>query len=139
VGLVWSHDPEIYAGGSLATGRASSARQVKCDEPDKKGYPGPPGWAFGMGLTTPHSKKLIVMKVEQGNKLERFNDDVWKRTGYTEVTLATLWREEVERYLQVLGVRRWTELLTGQNGGTMFDRPKPTMGCSANGRRITSR
>jgi hypothetical protein len=39
-------------------------RQVKGDDPDKKGYPGPPGWAFGVGLT-PHSKKLIVTKVEK--------------------------------------------------------------------------
>jgi hypothetical protein len=23
---------------------------------------GPPGWGFGVGLTTPHSKKLIVTK-----------------------------------------------------------------------------
>jgi len=45
------------------------------------------------------------------------------------------WREEVERDLQVLGVRRWKELVTGQNGGTLFDWPKPTTGCSANGRR----
>jgi hypothetical protein len=44
------------------------------------------------------------------------------------------WRE-VERDLQVLGVRRWRELMTGQNGGTLFDRPKPTTGCSASGRR----
>jgi hypothetical protein len=28
-----------------------------------------------MGLTTPHSKKLIVMKVEQRKKLDGFNDD----------------------------------------------------------------
>jgi hypothetical protein len=27
---------------------------------------------FGMGLTTPRSKKLIVTKVEQRNKLDRF-------------------------------------------------------------------
>jgi len=26
VGLAWSNDPEIYAGGSLATGRAFHAR-----------------------------------------------------------------------------------------------------------------
>jgi len=26
VGLVWSNDPEIYAGGNLATGRAFHAR-----------------------------------------------------------------------------------------------------------------
>jgi hypothetical protein len=45
------------------------------------------------------------------------------------------WREEVERGFQVLGVRRWRELVIGQNGGTLFDRPKPTTGCSANGRR----
>jgi hypothetical protein len=42
VGLAWSDDPESYAGGSVATGRASHARQVKGDDPDKKAYPGPP-------------------------------------------------------------------------------------------------
>jgi hypothetical protein len=40
---------------AYATGRASHARQVKDDDPDKKGYPGPPGWGFGVGLATPHS------------------------------------------------------------------------------------
>jgi hypothetical protein len=35
----------------------------------------PPGWGFGVGLTTPHSKKLIVMKVEQRKKLDGFGDD----------------------------------------------------------------
>jgi hypothetical protein len=41
------------------------ARQVKGDDPDKKGCPGPSGWGFGVGLTTPHSKKLVT-KVEKG-------------------------------------------------------------------------
>jgi len=44
-----------------------------------------------MGLTTPHSKKL-VMKVEQRKKLDRANDDgngTWKGTRYTKITLAT--------------------------------------------------
>jgi hypothetical protein len=45
------------------------------------------------------------------------------------------WREEVERDLQVLGVRRWRELVIETNGEVSFDRPKPTAGCSANGRR----
>jgi hypothetical protein len=72
-----------------ATGRVSHARQVKGDNPDKKGYPGPPGWEFGVGLTTPHSKKIIVTKVEQRNKLARFNDDGRNRTRYTEITVAT--------------------------------------------------
>jgi hypothetical protein len=58
-----------------ATGRASHARQVKGDDPDKNGYPGPPGLGFGVGLTTPHSKKHIVTKVEQREKLDRFKDD----------------------------------------------------------------
>jgi hypothetical protein len=43
---------------TYATCRASHARQVKGDDPDKKGYPGPPGWGFGMGLTNPHRKKF---------------------------------------------------------------------------------
>jgi hypothetical protein len=38
VGLVWSHDPKSYAGGSVATGRTPHARQVKGDDPVKKGY-----------------------------------------------------------------------------------------------------
>jgi hypothetical protein len=42
-----------------------------------------------MELTTPHSKKLIVTKVEQRNELDRFNDDGQKRTRYTEITVAT--------------------------------------------------
>jgi hypothetical protein len=33
---------ESYAGGSLATGRVSLAGQVKGDDPDEKGYLGPP-------------------------------------------------------------------------------------------------
>jgi hypothetical protein len=44
------------------------------------------------------------------------------------------WKEEVERDLEVLGVRRWREMVTDRKkGGMLFDRPKPTAGCSANG------
>jgi hypothetical protein len=58
--------PRAVLAVEYATGRASHARrQVKGDDPDKKGHPGPPGWGFGVGLTTTNSKKLIVMKVEQ--------------------------------------------------------------------------
>ena len=47
------------------------------------------------------------------------------------------WKEEVERDLQVLGMRRWRELVIDrENGRILFDRPKPTVGCSANGRRM---
>jgi hypothetical protein len=67
--------PRAILSVAYATGRASHARQVKGDDTDKKGYPGPPGWRFGVGLTTPYSKKLIVTEVEKRKKLDRFNDD----------------------------------------------------------------
>jgi hypothetical protein len=90
---------------AYATGRASHARQVKGEDPDKKGYPDPPGCGFGVGSTTPYSKQLIVTKVEQRKKLDRFNDDG-------------------ESWLQI-----------GKNGRILLERPKPTVGCSANRRR----
>jgi hypothetical protein len=54
--LARSYEPESYVGGSVATGGASHARQVKGDDPDEKGYPCPPGWGLGVGLTTTHRK-----------------------------------------------------------------------------------
>jgi hypothetical protein len=53
VGLAWSHDPESYAGSSVATGRVSHAGQVKGNDPEEKGYPGPPGWGLGHGADKP--------------------------------------------------------------------------------------
>jgi hypothetical protein len=41
--------PKAMLAVAYATGRASHTRQVKGDDPDKKGYPGPPGWGFGVG------------------------------------------------------------------------------------------
>ena len=42
-----SNDPESYAGGSVATGRAFRVGQVKGDGPDYERHPGPPGQGFG--------------------------------------------------------------------------------------------
>jgi len=45
------------------------------------------------------------------------------------------WKEEVERDLQVVRVRKWRKLVMDKkNGRVFFDRPKPTVGCSASGR-----
>ena len=49
VGLEWSDHPESFDGSSVGTGRASHTRQVKGDDPDKKGYPGPTGLVLGHG------------------------------------------------------------------------------------------
>jgi len=59
VGLVWSNDPESYSGSSDVTGMASPAREVKGDDPDKKGYPGPPGWGLGVRLTVSPRKMYV--------------------------------------------------------------------------------
>jgi hypothetical protein len=71
----WIIDLKWTLAVAYATGRASHARQVKGDDPDKKGYSGPPGWGFGLGLKPHTVKKLIVTKVEQRKKLDRFKDD----------------------------------------------------------------
>jgi len=54
--------PRVMLAVTYATGMASHARQVRGDDPDKKGYPGPPGWGLGVRLTTSHCKKKIVTK-----------------------------------------------------------------------------
>ena len=48
---------------AYASGIASHARQIKGDDPDKRGYPGPPVWWLGMRLTTPPHKKKTVTKL----------------------------------------------------------------------------
>jgi hypothetical protein len=100
-----------------------------------------------MGLTTPNSKKFIVTKVEQRNKLDRFNDDGWKRTRYTEITLATwniqtmLQPGKMKEIMEGIGKVRVDvvavqEIRWQGQGRIDNDRPKSTAGCSANGRRM---
>ena len=71
LGLVWSNDPESCAGGSDATGMASLARHVNGAAPDKKGYPGSPGWELGLRLTVSPRKTYICRETSNiGNETE---------------------------------------------------------------------
>jgi len=55
--LAWCNDPESYAGGSVATGRATLAGQVIGEHPDKKIYTGPPGCSLGRWASAPSTEK----------------------------------------------------------------------------------
>ena len=59
MGLEWSNEHKVYAGGSTATGVAFLARQDKGDDPDWKGYTGLPG---GMGLMNPPHKNNPMIR-----------------------------------------------------------------------------
>jgi len=54
--LEWSNYTESYAGGRVATDKAFHATEVKGDDPNKKGYPGPPVWRLDVGVK-PHLMK----------------------------------------------------------------------------------
>ena len=53
--LAGCNDPKSYAGGSVATGRATLAGQVKGEHPDKERYTGPPGWGLSRWTSTSSS------------------------------------------------------------------------------------
>jgi len=67
--------PRAMLAVAYATVRASHAGQVEGDDPDKKGYPGPPVWGLEVSLITPPRKKNIVTK-PQGNEAGRIS---WQR------------------------------------------------------------
>jgi len=79
VGLVWSKDLESYAGGSVATSKASHVGLVK----GGTGYPGNPGWGVGVKLTSPHTK-LILRKSQRLSQTGLINR---RQSGYKEKDL----------------------------------------------------
>jgi hypothetical protein len=86
-------------------------------------------------------KRIKGQRISWLGHLDRMEEDRMPKKIFTQELEGTRrrgrprkrWKEEVERHLQVLGVRRWRELVTGRNGGIFFDRPKPKAGCSASG------
>jgi hypothetical protein len=67
LGLAWSNDPESYDGSSIAIGRVSHARQVKGDDPDRKGYPGSSGLGLGVGLKLAPQKSIVFESSQQAS------------------------------------------------------------------------
>ena len=76
--------------------------------------------------------------------LERMEEDRMPKKIFTQELEGTRrrgkprkrWKEEVERDLQVLGVRRWRKLVADRKKWKdIFRQAKPPLGCSANGRR----
>ena len=89
------------------------------------------------------SKEENIVKWIKGQRiswlghLERMEEDRMTKKIFTQEMEGTRrrgrprkrWKEEVERDLQVLGVR------DRKNGRTLFNRAKPIVCCSSNGRR----
>jgi hypothetical protein len=73
--------PRAMLAVACATGRASHARQFKGDDPDKKGYPGPPGWGVWRGANKPHTVKNLLLR--KPNKGKSWMDlTMMERVGY---------------------------------------------------------
>jgi hypothetical protein len=90
-------------------------------------------------------KSIKGQRISWLGHLERVEEDRIPKNIFTQELEGTRrrgssrkgWREEVERDLQLLGVRRWREyVIDRKKGEVLFDRPKPTVGCSVNGRGV---
>jgi len=68
--LAWCNDPESYVGGSVATGTATVAGQVKGEHPDKERYTGPPGGGLGGWARTPITQKKNTHAKKPRQRLE---------------------------------------------------------------------
>jgi hypothetical protein len=100
---------------ACATGRASHARQVKDDDPDRKGYPGFPAWGLGVGITSLHKKTLLrnpkEMKLDGylGNDIRQYTkvEDARKldcRNWLTAAQDGSRWRHLLEKAKDHLGL-----------------------------------
>jgi hypothetical protein len=81
-------NPRAMLAVAYATSRAFNARQVKGDDPNKKGYPSPPGWGLGAGLTTLYCKNQNVAK----NSVNETGLPSWKRLTMRSKEMNTVMR-----------------------------------------------
>ena len=110
VGLAWSKDPEGYAGGSVASGKASHAGQVKGEKPDETEQSRPPGW--GLRVRPKNSPRKNVY-VEKTSKMPR------RRSGYKEKGL--IFGTRHVRTLLTTGALPFTKVQTQRNSITEKD------------------
>jgi len=84
--------PRAMLAVMYATGRAYHARQVKGDDLDKKGYPGPTVWGMGVRPTTSPRKNNTVTK-PQGNEAGRIHETIHEdlRLRTRNILELTLW------------------------------------------------
>jgi hypothetical protein len=88
---LYTKEPEdSYSGSSLATGRVFHNGQVKGDDPDENGYPGPPRSGLGVRLKASPLKDFMSRKPQKIS-----------RKGLTEEDLTA--RKRIA--LQILGIR----------------------------------
>jgi hypothetical protein len=77
--VAWCSDPESYAGGTVATGRATLAGQVTGEHPDRERYTGAPGWGLGRwtGTSSPDKTNTHVNKPRQPSECQWEDRKKW--------------------------------------------------------------
>ena len=92
VGPVCSNDLNSCASSSISTDGTSHAAEVESDDPEKKGYPAPPGWGLGHEINYLTSvQSLMVEKPNNGCQLQ--NSDA-----YQGKVIRTMCRRIYERW-----------------------------------------
>ena len=90
---MWCNDPDRYAGGGVATGRATLAGQVKGEHPDKVRYTGPPGWGLGRWANTPSLGKKhthMLKNLDKSSEKKPRHSSSWLKLIYCGVLLVAV-------------------------------------------------
>ena len=114
VSLLWrsnrlarSKYPKSCAGGSIATGRVSHARQGKAGNWYEKVYPGPPGW--GLGMRPPDTPPKNVC-------WENFRDFRWAREEWRHILREVRAQKGLECLMWMESVTSWNKFSPKMHG-----------------------